>query len=318
VATSSGSDLETTYGRLLKEAFPGSCLLRARRLAGGVSAEVVAVEIMGPDDVCPQTVVVRRHGAADVRRDPEVAAHEFRLLRILHDAGLPVPRPIYLGTPGGAFATPYIVTEFLAGTSDEMPDDPEDLSRQLAALLAAIHQVQASELTFLSTQDARLQRLVTQPPGRSALGDLEEGARAVVLATLCPARRSDEADGMTGTGAPPMALLHGDFWPGNVLWLNGRISGVIDWEDAQLGSPLWDLANARLELLWAKGAGAAAAFTHAYAQITGCDTADLAAWDLCAALEAAHKMGNWGLLPPKVAAMTGDIITFVQQALDRL
>jgi aminoglycoside phosphotransferase (APT) family kinase protein len=34
-----------------------------------------------------------------------------------------------------------------------------------------------------------------------------------------------------------------------VLWRDGRIVAVIDWEDAQVGDPLADLANTRLELL---------------------------------------------------------------------
>ena len=42
----------------------------------------------------------------------------------------------------------------------------------------------------------------------------------------------------------PPALLHGDYWPGNILWKDGRLAAVIDWEDACLGDPLVDLAMA--------------------------------------------------------------------------
>ena len=34
-------------------------------------------------------------------------------------------------------------------------------------------------------------------------------------------------------GDERIALLHGDYWPGNVLWKNGALVGVIDWEDTQ-------------------------------------------------------------------------------------
>jgi aminoglycoside phosphotransferase (APT) family kinase protein len=50
------------------------------------------------------------------------------------------------------------------------------------------------------------------------------------------------------TGECTPALLHGDFWPGNLLWLDGRRSGVLDWEDAALGAPVSDVACCRAEL----------------------------------------------------------------------
>lgn len=35
----------------------------------------------------------------------------------------------------------------------------------------------------------------------------------------------------------PTSVVHGDFWPGNLLVSNGRVSGVIDWEMARLDGP---------------------------------------------------------------------------------
>ena len=63
-------------------------------------------------------------------------------------------------------------------------------------------------------------------------------------------------------------LLHGDFWPGNILWRDGQIVGVIDWEDAAFGDPLADIANTRLELLWAFGVEAMRQF-HSSLSIIG-------------------------------------------------
>jgi aminoglycoside phosphotransferase (APT) family kinase protein len=40
------------------------------------------------------------------------------------------------------------------------------------------------------------------------------------------------------------SVVHGDFWPGNLLVGNGRVLGVIDWESACLtGTPVRDLAR---------------------------------------------------------------------------
>ena len=59
----------------------------------------------------------------------------------------------------------------------------------------------------------------------------------------------------------PAVLLHGDFWPGDVLWQAGRLTAVLDWEDAQVGDPLADVGNTRLEFLWAFGREAMQQFT---------------------------------------------------------
>ena len=42
----------------------------------------------------------------------------------------------------------------------------------------------------------------------------------------------------------PQSVVHGDFWPGNLMVERGRVLGVIDWECARLaGSPARDLAR---------------------------------------------------------------------------
>jgi hygromycin-B 4-O-kinase len=39
------------------------------------------------------------------------------------------------------------------------------------------------------------------------------------------------------------ALVHGDFGSNNVLAENGTVTGVIDWSEALIGDPLYDIAN---------------------------------------------------------------------------
>ena len=42
----------------------------------------------------------------------------------------------------------------------------------------------------------------------------------------------------------PRTVVHGDLWCGNVLVRDGGVSGVVDWEEAELrGEPLRDLAR---------------------------------------------------------------------------
>jgi aminoglycoside phosphotransferase (APT) family kinase protein len=88
-------------------------------------------------------------------------------------------------------------------------------------------------------------------------------------------------------------LLHGDFWPGNTLWKDGQLIAVIDWEDAEFGDPLADVATTRLEILWAFGIDAMRTFTQHYQSITPIDFTNLPYWDLWAALRPASQIATW-------------------------
>ena len=113
-------------------------------------------------------------------------------------------------------------------------------------------------------------------------------------------------------------LLHGDFWPGNILWRDGQIVGVIDWEDAALGDPLADIANTRLELLWAFGVEAMQRFTHHYQSLTDIDFTNLAYWELYAALRRISQIAGWGLDEITEKTMRERLRWFVAQAFMNL
>jgi aminoglycoside phosphotransferase (APT) family kinase protein len=114
-------------------------------------------------------------------------------------------------------------------------------------------------------------------------------------------------------------LLHGDFWPGNTLWRAGRLVAVVDWEDAAVGDPLADLANARFELLWAYGLGAMEDFTRRYESLAGAvDFTDLPHWDLWADRRLVGRASEWELDSTTQAALQAAHETFVAQALENL
>ena len=43
-------------------------------------------------------------------------------------------------------------------------------------------------------------------------------------------------------------LVHLDYWRGNLLWEDGQISAVVDWEEAAFGDPAVDVGYCRMEL----------------------------------------------------------------------
>lgn len=247
-----------------------------------------------------ERLTVRRHGATDLSRNPQIATDEFRLLQLLASAGLPAPTPRYLDSIGELFSTPCVVLEYVEGEPAPAAVDKTELVIELARVLAEIHRVgSTADVSFLPERELA-DTTVLKSAEERRIRDVLESARPL-------AQRNGPV------------LLHGDFWPGNTLWKGGRLAAVIDWEDAAIGDPLADVANARLELLWALGLEAMDDFTRRYeSNAAGVDFSDLPYWDLWADLRLAGRTAEWGLDDVTEKALRAGHEEFVAQALDKL
>jgi aminoglycoside phosphotransferase (APT) family kinase protein len=293
------------FEQLVRKIEPQSKLLRAWELKGGVSAQVTALEIEQPARQTKR-MIVRQHGPVDLKNNPQIAADEFKLLQILQSAGLATPAPYYLDQSGNIFPTPYIVIEYVDGAS-EFALAPEHMY-QLATQLASIHALDCSTLdvSFLPQQAQRFSKKVSERPAKLD-ESLDEGRIRDTLESVWPLSLQN-----------PAGLLHGDFWPGNILWKHGQLVAVIDWEDAAVGDPLADVASARLEILWAFGIDAMQHFTQHYQSMTSIDFTNLPIWDLFAALRPASKLSEWAADEIAEQRMRVGHKLFVAQAFEKL
>ena len=87
--------------------------------------------------------------------------------------------------------------------------------------------------------------------GHVSLAQMLDGV-ADVISRRFGSRRGADADladldclrGRLADHRTPQSIVHGDFWPGNLLVERGRVVGVIDWESARLtGTPARDVAR---------------------------------------------------------------------------
>ena len=160
-----------------------------------------------------------------------------------------------------------------------------DLIPQLVMQLSRIHQVDCSNLdvSFLPQQEKIVAEKLRKRPAKVD-ESLEEGRIRDALEAVWPLYQRNTT-----------VLLYWNFWPGNILWRYGQLVAVIDWEDAALGDPLADVANSRLEILWAFEIDAMQSFTHYYQSLTAIDFTNLPYWDLYAALRPISQIAEWGL-----------------------
>jgi aminoglycoside phosphotransferase (APT) family kinase protein len=282
---------------IIKMMFPEAKLQKVWQMEGGVSTTVWGLEVENANGELEKLIL--REGTAST---PSVS--DLRLMLMLHGLGLPVPKGHACGS-SEVFPTNFILMEFVDGKADFAPENLASLLEQMLSTLLKIHAVSLTEhdFSFLPKYRERvLNRL--QVPRQSVL-------ESRIYEVLKPffSRESKATE----------VLLHGDYWAGNLLWNDGKLLVVIDWEDAALGEPLADLANARLELLWAYGSEAMQGFTEGYhTKMPEVDFSDLPYWDLFAVLRPINQISNWGLEAEKLAKMQKELAWFAEKAFKKL
>lgn len=273
--TLSSTPDETLYRAALARVFPGSTPRSCQPMSGGVSAGAMRWDVLHPDGTM-QRLVLRRPRASDPESSLQCAEREARLLRSLDDT-MHAPKLVAFDVDGLV-----LVLEYVEGAPCfTMPPSHQSIE-ELADQLAAIHQRCADDgLDFLPWRVTSVRaRLEAEP---DCVDEALDERR--VRDALC-------AHEPRGVNAP--VLLHGDYWPGNILWKDGAIAAVIDWEESERGDPLSDLGVARLDLLWAFGAAAMDRFTQRYlGRMKNVCADDLAWWDLVAALRPMSQLSRW-------------------------
>jgi aminoglycoside phosphotransferase (APT) family kinase protein len=116
-----------------------------------------------------------------------------------------------------------------------------------------------------------------------------------------------------GPTAAPARLIHRDYHPGNTLWSDGRLTGVVDWSYASRGPVSADLGHMRWNLAVDYGQRAADDFLAAYLALRGDFTHD-PYWDLRAVVDLLPESPD----DPLPADMVAGLEAHLAQAMARL
>jgi homoserine kinase type II len=147
----------------------------------------------------------------------------------------------------------YEMFEFVEGTRD---DQSEAAAAEAGRALGRLHRILAhqragQELSDGTYHDAPgLDGALRRIP--KTVGRLDPGASREALASICSflgdvyrdAAHRAEAAGLTRW---PDRAIHGDWHPGNLLFRDGRVVGVIDFDSARMAPRLIDVANGALQ-----------------------------------------------------------------------
>lgn len=219
-----------------------------REIRGGWTSRLL---VLTPADGRPEVVLRlitnepwRTHGA-------ELSVREHVTQRLLGETAVPAPRTIAVDAAGECCGHPAHLMTLLPGVPRPGAVHRTALDR-LAECLATVHDV------------------VATIPVRTYQSWAWE-AKYVVPAWARDAGLWEEAFALLRTEPPAYepCFIHRDFQHGNVLWVDGRVTGVVDWVEASTGPAWLDVAHCSTNIAIRHGSTPADVFADAYVQRTG-------------------------------------------------
>ena len=221
-------------------------------------------------------LVLRRFVDPDwLAREPDLAHREAHVLRLLASTDVPAPAVVAVDTDAAACDVPAVLMTRLSGSVTFAPGDMTSRITGIAAALPSIHAVDGRAHSEVPPYQSYNNPSELQPPAWSNRADAWRRALEV-LSSPAPATQA--------------CFIHRDYHPGNVLWSDGRLTGVIDWVNASWGPPEIDLGHCRLNLVLLYGCEIAERFLTIYQSITD-DKTYHPYWDLLTATDSLPRAG---------------------------
>lgn len=233
--------LQPEYGeRLGDSAYWGPYIAQALRVAGLPSDRIAAPPVVGsfPTFLAGE-VVVKLFG--DAFGGGSSATVELAMHRLLaaHPA-IPAPRLVGHGSLFDAddgWSWPYLITERLDGVAiRELTSPPVAMEGVAEQLGRAVH---------------RLHRLT--PPSavldRNLLPVLRANASSRLAGFGLPADLVDQVDDYLEDASDDRVVVHADLTADHVFIRGGEIDGVIDWGDALVADPYYELVAVYFDCL---------------------------------------------------------------------
>lgn len=208
------------------------------RLTGGASQETWSFDYLS-EGGSRHPLILRRNARSKTQKLS--SATEYRVVETAGQAGVLVPRVVFLLSPADELGNGYVMERVEGETiarkilrDSEYAKALPRMASQAGRILAQIHALDVSSIEGIpgagATQHAAL-RLIDEY--RALIDDFAEPHPAFELALRW---LHDEMPPQE-----PATLVHGDFRNGNFIVTSEGIASILDWELAHLGDPIEDL-----------------------------------------------------------------------------
>lgn len=230
--------------------------------------------------------------------EPDLAKHEAASLKEAKKTRLAVPEIVAFDETGEFCGLPAVLMTKISGEVVLQPADEKQWLKEMAFALSEIHRhkAEAFEWEYFAYNDA----LKMERPVWSGYAD--EWLRAFyIVGGIRPAAE--------------FCFIHRDYHPTNILWKDGRVSGVVDWVNACRGPAGVDIGHCRVNLALLYGISAADEFLAAYEQAAGESFTYNPYWDLAALVDVSEGLPTvypgWAMF-----GMTGLTDELIRHRLD--
>jgi len=236
-----------------KVAGAGSKVVRVRRMRGGSSSAVHAVDVRRSRGSVLRLVLRRHLLFGWLQEEPDLAEKEARNLQLLEHVGIAAPRLVAVDPNGADCDVPAVLMTRMPGHLDLKPRDLDTWLRRMAELLPPIHAIEPGPFRVQPWEIWDDLREMSPPAWSARKRDWERLIE--IVRGPWPDHKS--------------VFVHRDFQHYNVLWARGRPTGVVDWINASMGPVELDFGHFRYNLLGDFGFEVAERFLAHYRQVTG-------------------------------------------------
>ncbi len=265
----------------------------SRILEGGVSSEVFLIAVESKKG--EEKIVLRTEGGPPAENSIKT---EYLLLEKLHQTKVPCAKPIHLDNSKEILDKDFMLMTYLEGTIEIPKIKNFGFLNKMVGILKNIHNVDTKILPTLPCRfDPTYDLFEFLPNAR-----INKELKAIL-----------KGYDTSYSGKP--VLLHGDFWPGNILWTKDEISGVLDWEYAAIGDPVSDLAVASLELKYDYGKRGVDRFLDLYSKNFSIDQTRFSLWLIYVSASTLFFIDEWNLEKARKNLMKREAMLTIEEEI---
>lgn len=218
-------------------------IIDAKPLTGGAIQENWRLKCLvtrGPNEELTQYVL--RSDAQSIVATSLSREQEFRVLKVVHDAGVLVPEPLWLCEDKDLIGSQFYTMQMVDGIGlgpkvvkdGTVGGDRQALGEKLGRELAKIHSIRPPKTDIGFLPEPTVKPALQSITGlRRHLDDLHE-SRPMLEWGLRWAELNQPSE-------PVITLVHNDYRTGNLLLDGNGLTGILDWEFAAWGDPMTDV-----------------------------------------------------------------------------